>query len=53
MQAVQFACLLRKHKLNPFPSDKKRGDDVLSEEYARMLRGIEGLAAVKQQEGRE
>ena len=26
---------------------------AIHEEYSRMLRGIEGLAAVKQQEGRE
>ena len=43
---------LRKHKLNPFPADKD-GSDSLDEEYSKMLRGIERLAAVKQQEGRE
>ena len=50
---TNIAQYFRKHKLNPFPADKKRGDDALNEEYSRMLRGIEGLAAVKQQEGRE
>ena len=49
---TNIAQYFRKHKLNPFPSDK-RSDDAIHEEYSRMLRGIEGLAAVKQQEGRE
>ena len=50
---TNIAQYFRKHKLTPFPADKKRGDDALNEEYSKMLRGIEGLAAVKQQEGRE
>ena len=57
---TNIAQYFRKHKLNPFPADKKAGggggggdDDALNGEYSRMLGGIEGLAAIKQQEGRE